>query len=118
MSIVTLKTKSELRARRHRRVRAKVKGTAERPRMAVFRSNRALYVQIIDDTKGATLASADSRKMTKKNMKEQAAALGEAIAESAKKKGITAVVFDRGGFTFTGRVQALADSARAHGLIF
>lgn len=118
MSTLTPKTKSELRARRHRRVRAKVKGTAERPRMAVFRSNRALYVQIIDDTKGATLASADSRKMTQKNMKEQAVALGEAIAEAAKEKGITTVVFDRGGFTFTGKVQTLADSARAHGLIF
>lgn len=118
MSILTPKTKSGLRQRRHQRVRAKVSGTAERPRLAVFRSNKALYAQLIDDASGTTLASSSSRSLRGKTMLEQAAWVGETIAKAAKEKRISAAVFDRGGFTYAGRVRALADSARAHGLTF
>jgi large subunit ribosomal protein L18 len=94
---------------RHRRIRAKVAGTGARPRLAVFRSNRALYVQVIDDVKQVTLASAKG---------DTAVSVGKAIAEQAKEKGITSVVFDRGGFEYAGAVRALADAAREAGLIF
>mgnify|MGYP000496769936 CR=1 FL=1 len=109
--------KQTKRAGRHARIRAKVAGTAERPRLAVFKSNSALYVQLIDDTKGVTLASADSR--THKTAPGVAAvAVGAEIAKKAKAAGVTAVVFDRGGFRYQGIIAALADSARTEGLVF
>jgi large subunit ribosomal protein L18 len=95
--------------RRHSRIRAKVKGTPERPRLAVYKSNRYLEAQIIDDTTGTTLFSA---KM------DDAVKLGDAVAKGAKAKGITKVVFDRGGFRYTGSIAVLADAARKGGLEF
>ncbi|MFQ5540776.1 MAG: 50S ribosomal protein L18 [Candidatus Paceibacteria bacterium] len=118
MSKLTPKTKQGLRARRHRRARAKVAGTASRPRLAVFRSNRGIYAQLIDDVSGTTLASVAPAKGGAKGLMEQAKAAGTALAAAAKTKGITTAVFDRGGFTYTGRVKALADAARAGGLTF
>ncbi len=105
------------RAVRHTRLRAKIAGTAERPRLAVFKSNRFVYAQLIDDTKSITLASADSRK-EKGTMTEGAVAVGATIAKAAVAKGVTAVVFDRGGFKYQGLIAALADSARGNGLTF
>ena len=100
-------------------IRTKVSGTAERPRLTVFRSNSQIYAQVIDDTKGVTLASASSLgikdKMTKS---EKAALVGKAIAEVAKKAGVNEVVFDRNGYLYHGRVQSLADAAREAGLQF
>ena len=100
-------------------VRTKVSGTAERPRLTVFRSNSQIYAQVIDDTKGITLASASSLgikdKMTKS---EKAAVVGKAVAEAAKDAGISQVVFDRNGYLYHGRVQSLADAAREAGLQF
>jgi large subunit ribosomal protein L18 len=110
--------KREKRARRHNRIRARVSGTASKPRLAVFRSNRYVYAQLINDETGTTLASADSREVKGKNTSEKAIAVGGSIAESAKKAGITTIVFDRGGFKYQGVVAALADGARAGGLQF
>jgi len=118
MSKLTPKTQTALRARRHARVRGKVRGTAERPRLAVFRSNKALYAQLIDDGQGVTLASASSQGVTKKTLSEQAVMVGELIAKAAQEKNITTVVFDRGGFTYAGTIKTLADAARGKGLIF
>lgn len=118
MSKLTPTSKSALRARRHRRIRAKVKGTLERPRLTIFRSNKYLYAQLIDDDQKVTLASASSLDVKGKSMMEDAKIVGERIATAAKAKGITQVVFDRGGFTFTGRVRALAEAAREGGLTF
>ena len=101
------------------RVRAKISGTPETPRMTVFRSNKQIYVQVIDDKSGKTLVSASSLKMEEKvNKKEQAAKVGEAIAKLAVEAGITRVVFDRNGFKYTGRIKLVADEARAAGLKF
>ncbi|MFM2423711.1 MAG: hypothetical protein RLZZ70_96 [Candidatus Parcubacteria bacterium] len=109
--------KQAKRVGRHARIRAKVTGTALRPRLAVFKSNNFVYAQLIDDTKGVTLAAADSR--THKGTRgEGAAAVGTDIATKAKAAGITTVVFDRGGFRYQGVIAALADSARAGGLAF
>ncbi len=105
------------RAVRHNRIRAKVTGTTERPRLAIYKSNRFVYAQLIDDQKGVTLASADSRQ-TKGTMTEGAVAVGATIAKAAVAKGVTAVVFDRGGFKYQGLIAALADSARGNGLTF
>ncbi len=105
------------RAVRHNRIRAKVTGTTERPRLAIYKSNRFVYAQLIDDQKGVTLAAADSRQ-TKGTMTEGAVAVGATIAKAAVAKGVTAVVFDRGGFKYQGLIAALADSARANGLTF
>ena len=118
MSKLTPKGTTELRARRHRRIRARVKGTPKRPRLSVFRSNRFIYAQIIDDEHAVTLASATSKDMKKTSLLKQAEAVGKRIAEAAKKKGVSKVAFDRGGFTFSGRIRALADAARAGGLSF
>jgi large subunit ribosomal protein L18 len=118
MSKLTPKTKSELRARRHRRIRSRVRGTAERPRLAIFLSNKFVYAQLINDEKGLTLASASSKDVKGKPMTEDAKAVGERIAKAAVGKGVTKVVFDRGGFTYSARVRALADAARAGGLQF
>jgi large subunit ribosomal protein L18 len=114
-------TVSESRARRHRRVRGKVAGTAERPRLAVFRSNRGIEAQLVDDETGRTLASASwlaLAKSFKGDKSAQAAEVGKALAANAKKAGIETVVFDRGGYLYHGRVKALADGAREGGLQF
>lgn len=111
------KTKKDLRTRRRVRVRAKVAGTPERPRLAVFRSNRFISVQVIDDTAGKTLVAVHSREF-KGTPSVQAKAVGEAIAKKAKAAGITSVVFDRGGYQYSGQVKAVADAAREGGLTF
>jgi large subunit ribosomal protein L18 len=110
----------EARRRRHRRVRGKVAGTAERPRLAVFRSNRGISAQLIDDTTAHTLAAASSvhLKSFKGGKSEQAAEVGKLLAANAKKAGVDACVFDRGGYLYHGRVKALADGAREGGLSF
>jgi len=114
--------KLELRRRRHKRVRRKVEGTAERPRLAVFRSNKHITAQLIDDLAGRTVASAStvepSLRGTGGGNIEAAKAVGVLVATRAKDAGVTAVVFDRGGFAYHGRVAALADAARAEGLEF
>jgi large subunit ribosomal protein L18 len=107
-----MKTKKEQRMKRKLRIRAKVSGTVERPRMAVFRSHKALYVQLIDDTSATTVFSKVIQGATVANAKT----LGAQVAAEAKKKGITTVVFDRGGFQYHGVVKALADAAREGGL--
>lgn len=117
------KKRREGRLRRHRRVRKKVHGTAARPRLAVYRSNRHLSVQLIDDDSGRTIVSASSleadfRKQQAGGNIAAATAIGTLIAERAKKAGITSVVFDRGGFLYHGRIAAIADAARAAGLEF
>jgi large subunit ribosomal protein L18 len=113
--------KNEIRDRIHIRIRRKVKGTTERPRLAVFRSVAHIYVQLIDDSQGRTIVSASSvEKAAKTNGGNVAAAkaIGKTIAERAKDKGIKRVVFDRGGYQYHGRVKALADAAREAGLEF
>lgn len=116
--------KNEERLRRHARVRKKISGTAQAPRMSVFRSLKHIYVQLIDDVKGVTLCSASTEqkdiaaKVAKLNKTEAAKVVGKAVAEKAKKLGVETVVFDRGGYLYTGRVQALADGAREAGLNF
>ena len=110
--------KQSKRVVRHNRIRAKVSGTAERPRLAVFRSNRFVYAQLIDDVAGKTIAAVDTRKQKGATLSERATAVGTAIAETAKKAGLTEVVFDRGGFRYQGTIAALADAARAGGLKF
>lgn len=111
-------SKSEQRDRRHRRIRAKVAGTSERPRLAIFKSLSFIYAQLIDDTKGTTLVSASDMGLKGKTKTERAKLAGEALAKAAKAKGIASVVFDRGGFIYTGRVRAIADGAREGGLTF
>ena len=108
-------TRSQQRQRRHRRIRAQVRGTALRPRLAIFRSNKHLYAQLIDDEKAVTLAQANEGEV-KGESAHRASALGELIATRAKTKSITSVVFDRGGYQYTGRIKALADAARKGGL--
>ena len=113
-------SRNVIRLRRHARVRNKISGTPERPRLNVFRSNSHIHAQIIDDTKGVTLVSASSVDMKLENGSniEAAAAVGKDIAEKAKKAKIKTVVFDRGGYLYHGRVKALADAARENGLEF
>jgi large subunit ribosomal protein L18 len=118
----TAKHKRQARVRRHARVRKHVRGTPERPRLAVFRSNRHISAQVIDDRAGRTLAAAstneaDLRQATTSG-KDAAAKVGELVAERAQAAGVTKVVFDRGGFLYHGRVAAVADAARAAGLEF
>lgn len=110
-----ISSKQHKRIRRHARVRAKISGTAERPRLAVFKSNRYISAQLIDDTKGTTLAASTSRGM-KGTFGEKAIAVGKAIAKDAQAKGVERVVFDRGGFSYAGSIKALADAAREGGL--
>jgi large subunit ribosomal protein L18 len=110
------KTKEQARIRRHARVRKKVRGEAERPRLAVFRSNRHIYAQLIDDRGARTLAAASDAEVSGDNPTERAKAVGALIATRAKDAGIATVVFDRGGFRFHGRVAALAEGAREGGL--
>jgi large subunit ribosomal protein L18 len=106
------------RRRRHFRVRKKVSGTAERPRLVVFRSDKHIYAQLVDDDAGRTLATVSSLKIGEGKKSERAAAVGKQVAEVAKDKGITRVVFDRGGYKYHGRVKAVADGAREGGLEF
>lgn len=111
--------KIERRLKIKARIRTIVKGTAERPRLTVFRSNSQIYAQVIDDSKGVTLASASSLAIKDQITKtEKAAIVGKAIAEAAQKAGVTAVVFDRNGYLYHGRVKQLADAAREAGLNF
>ena len=115
----TARAKREARLRRHRRVRRRVVGTAERPRLAVFRSNRHIYAQIIDDMNGRTVAAAGSLGLDGDDDKtEEAKRVGAELARRAKQAGIGAVVFDRGGYQYHGRIQALAEAAREGGLDF
>jgi large subunit ribosomal protein L18 len=117
---MTTLTVREARLRRHRRVRGKVAGTAERPRLVVTRSNRGIVAQLVDDANGLTLVSASwlQLKSFRGNKSEQAAQVGKLLAESAKPKNVKHVVFDRGGYLYHGRVKALADAAREGGLEF
>ena len=117
---MTVLTAPARRLKRRRRVRAKVHGTAERPRVSVFRSNRGLFVQLIDDDAGRTLASVQWIEPDLRSLKpmEQAKKAGELLAQRAKAEGIDSAVFDRGGYRYHGRVKALADGAREGGLIF
>jgi large subunit ribosomal protein L18 len=110
--------KQQQREVRHRRVRAKVAGTGERPRLAVYKSNTRLTAQIIDDTKGATIASVSSASEKGKTPRERAEAAASTLAKKAGEKGVKAVVFDRGGFQYVGTIKAFADAARAAGLTF
>ncbi len=114
-------TRQEARHRRRRRVRKDVVGTAQRPRLAVYRSNRYIYAQVIDDTKGHTLAAASSQEPELRGSTlnvATAAKVGELVAGRAKAAGISSVVFDRGGYKYHGRIKALADAAREAGLEF
>jgi large subunit ribosomal protein L18 len=114
-------TKPQARARRHRRVRGKVHGTAERPRLVVFRSNRGIEAQLVDDVEGKTLAAASSlnlKKSFKGDKTKQAAEVGKLLAENAKQANVETVVFDRAGYLYHGRVKALAEAAREGGLKF
>lgn len=111
-------SKKEKRTRRHIKIRKRVNGTAERPRLSVFRSNAFIYAQLIDDEAGKTLASASDVKLKIGTKLKRAEEVGETIAKDAKAKKISAVVFDRGGFIYAGRVKACADSARKGGLKF
>lgn len=121
---MTKKSRSEARILRHRRVRKHISGTPERPRLNVFRSLAEIYAQVIDDQSGTTLVSASTvdgelrAKMAGMKKKDQASLVGASLAERAKAKGITQVVFDRGGYRYAGRVKALADGARKGGLEF
>jgi large subunit ribosomal protein L18 len=118
------KTRREQRLRRHRRVRRRVQGTSQRPRLAVFRSSQHIYAQLIDDVAGRTLAASSDRDgdlsadTAGKAKVERATAVGTSVARKALAAGVTQVVFDRGGFLYHGRVKALADAARAAGLSF
>ena len=114
-------SREDARSRRHTRGRKRVHGTGERPRLAVYRSNKYIYAQVIDDVEGRTLAAASSQEsgLRSDNLNLAAAAkVGEAVATRAKDAGVTAVVFDRGGYKFHGKVKALADAAREAGLEF
>ena len=118
--MIVKESKNDMRLRRHDRIRNKVTGTAECPRLNVFRSNEQIFVQIIDDVKGVTLASSSSVELKIKNggNVEGATLVGKDIAEKAKKLKIKKVVFDRGGYLYHGRVKALAEAARENGLAF
>ena len=122
--MIKKESRSEIRVKKHMRVRNRLSGTAERPRLAVFRSNNHMYAQIIDDTVGNTLVAASTAEkavkaeLEKTNDVAAAAYVGKVIAERALEKGIKAVIFDRGGFVYHGKVQALADAAREAGLEF
>lgn len=113
-----MSAKTERRTKIKYRVRNKISGTPECPRMSVFRSNKQIYVQIVDDLKGATLAAASSLGLEKMPKQQQAAKVGELIAQKAQEAGITTVVFDRNGYLYHGRVKELADAARKGGLKF
>lgn len=112
------KTRAEKRVRRHLRVRRRISGTAERPRLVVFRSLKHIYAQIVDDAAGRTLMTVSSQVLTEGKKSERSVQVGKAIAEKAKAAGITRVVFDRAGYKYHGRVKAVAEGAREGGLEF
>ena len=117
--MIRKESKNDMRIKRHRKIRRTLSGTDVTPRLCVFRSNQAIYAQLIDDVKGVTIASSSSLELKLKNTNlEAAAAVGKDIAEKAKKAKIKTVVFDRGGYLYHGRVKALADAARENGLEF
>ena len=122
--MVSKKSRSEIRIKKHNRMRNRFSGTAERPRLSVFRSNNHMYAQVIDDTVGNTICAASTvekdikAELEKTNNVEAAAYLGTVIAKRALDKGIKTVVFDRGGYIYQGKIQALADAAREAGLKF
>ncbi|WP_066366388.1 50S ribosomal protein L18 [Neobacillus fumarioli] len=120
--MITKQDKNAVRKKRHARVRAKLSGTSARPRLNVFRSNKHIYAQLIDDTKGVTLVSASTLdkelSLESTGNIEAAQKVGELVAKRAVEKGISSVVFDRGGYLYHGRIQALADAARENGLQF
>ena len=117
--MIRKESKNDMRIKRHRNIRRTLSGTDVTPRLCVFRSNQAIYAQLIDDVKGVTIASSSSLELKLKNNNlEAAAAVGKDIAEKAKKAKIKTVVFDRGGYLYHGRVKALADAARENGLEF
>ena len=118
--MITKPDKNKTRQKRHARVRSKISGTAEGPRLNVFRSNKNIYAQLIDDVAGVTLASASTvdKDISGENKTEDAKAVGASIAKKANEKGIKEVVFDRGGYLYHGRVAALAEAARENGLEF
>ena len=122
--MVSKESRQAVRVKKHMKIRNRFSGTAQRPRLAVFRSNNHMYAQIIDDTVGNTLVSASTlekevaKELEKTNNVDAAAYLGTVIAKRALEKGITEVVFDRGGFIYQGKVAALADAAREAGLVF
>jgi len=117
---MTVQSPPQRRLRRRRRVRAKVRGSAERPRISVFRSNRGIFAQLIDDDAGLTLVAVNWTEPELRDLPamDQARRVGELLADRAKATGIESAVFDRGGYQYHGRVQALADGARSSGLIF
>jgi large subunit ribosomal protein L18 len=117
---MSVQTKNQQRLRRRRRVRAKVRGTAQRPRLSVFRSNRGVFAQLIDDVAGTTVAAVNWIESDLKGLDrmEQAKRAGELLAKRAKDAGVENCIFDRGGYQYHGRVQALADGAREGGLAF
>lgn len=122
--MITQKSRAEMRQRRHRRIRVKVSGTAKRPRLNVFRSAQHIYVQVIDDDRGHTLAAASTLdpelrgKLGGKTKTDEAGEVGRLVATRAQAAGVTKVVFDRGGYKYHGRVERLADAAREAGLQF
>lgn len=117
--MIRKESKNDMRIKRHRKIRRTLSSTDVTPRLCVFRSNQAIYAQLIDDVKGVTIASSSSLELKLKNNNlEAAAAVGKDIAEKAKKAKIKTVVFDRGGYLYHGRVKALADAARENGLEF
>ena len=122
--MIRKESRAKIRAKKHRRLRNRISGTAQRPRLAVFRSNNHMYAQVIDDTVGNTLVAASTmdkeikEAVEKTNNVDAAAHVGTVIAKRALEKGITTVVFDRGGYIYQGKVQALADAAREAGLTF
>ena len=117
--MIRKESKNDMRIKRHRKIRRTLSGTDVTPRLCVFRSNQAIYAQLIDDVKGVTIASSSSLELKLKNNNlEAAAAVGKDIVEKAKKAKIKTVVFDRGGYLYHGRVKALADAARENGLEF
>ena len=118
MKISHKKQPHEKRDRRHRRIRSRIQGTSERPRLSVFKSNRYLYAQLIDDHKGTTIAASSTKDLKGKSMMEKATALGKALAQLAQKHKVSHVVFDRGGYLYAGRVKAVAEGAREGGLKF
>ncbi len=111
-------TKVAQRTRRHARIRVRISGTETRPRLAVFRSNRFIYAQLINDETGKTIASADSRTLKAPTGRDRAKEVGSIIGAKAKEKGITSIVFDRGGFQYQGMIASVADGAREAGLTF
>jgi large subunit ribosomal protein L18 len=122
--MITKKSRNEARKKRHQRIRNRVQGSPQRPRLCVFRSLKHIYAQVVDDTRGHTLASASTLEPGLRNdmpslpKVEEAARVGTLVAERARAAGVSAVVFDRGGYLYHGRVQRLADAARAAGLEF